>query len=250
MSSLKTVAPFLHQEVLAYDHILTWDYETLGTKIKPTGEDVATALKQQCGFGPKDDMTLHVYAHSMGSIVSRTMIELAGGHEFVDSLVVAGPPNRGTPIATSAQGGVYLLTLLLNQYAVVPPLGLLNWGLKQVYEQSLGLADLKTGSDFLRDLNRLAEPDNVPYLVLAGKNVPDEAERSRLSRLAQKVLDASSDTFFGEDNDLVIGLSSLRGLRGGAYPKLTIEELPCNHFDYYNLPQARQIIKTWINKLD
>jgi pimeloyl-ACP methyl ester carboxylesterase len=244
---LKTVSPFLQDEVLPYDYILTWDYETLGTTSKRTGEDLAIALKQQCGFGSDDGLTLHIYAHSMGSIVSRTMIEMYGGHEFVDRLVIAGPPNQGTTLATLGRGSVYLLTLLLNQYEAVPPVGLLNLGLKQMYEASVGPADLVKDSDLLRRLNALEKPDNVPYLVLAGTNVQEEAERNRLNRIAHKILDTSLDTLFGEDHDLVIGLSSLRGVRGETYPNLTIKELPCNHFDYYSLPQARQIIKEWIN---
>jgi hypothetical protein len=245
---LKTVAPFLYQEVLSYDHILTWDYETLGTTIERIGEDLATALKQLCGFKAEDEMTLHVYAHSMGSVVSRCMIELFGGHEFVDGSVIAGPPNRGTTLATSGRGAVYLLTLLLNEYSVVPPVGVLNWSLKQMYDQTVGPADLMVDSDLLRRLNSLEKPDNVRYLVLAGKNILDEAKRNRLSRLAHKILDTSLEALFGEDHDLVIGLSSLRGVRSETYPDLRIEELSCNHFAYYDLPQARQIIKEWINR--
>ena len=245
---LNTVAPFLHNEVLPYDHILVWDYETLATDIERTGEELATALKQQCGFGQDDEMTLHVYAHSMGSIVSRTMVELFGGCQFVDRLVVSGPPNQGTATATIDQGGVYLLTLLLNQYSVVPPVGVLNWDLKHLYEQSIGITDLAIGSEFLRKLNKTDAPSNVPYLVLAGKGTQFETERDRLDRIARKVLGTLPGDFLGDDHDLVVGLSSQRSVHDETHPNLTIKELPCNHFDYYGLPQARQFIKEWITK--
>lgn len=228
-----------------YDHFITWDYETFGTPIKETAEDLANALRQKCGFGPEDEMTLHVYAHSMGSIVSRTMIELKGGHEFVDGLVIAGPPNRGTTLATVGMGGVYGLTTLLNSYNLVPPVAAVNWGIKQIYGNALGPADLKVDSELLREINGLQEPANVPYLVIAGRNVPTEKQ----TRLAQKILDKTLDTIFGEDNDIVIGLSSLREVRGGGYPKLRVMEVPCDHFAYYGLPEVQAEIKAWLATL-
>jgi hypothetical protein len=244
---LRGVAPFLRDSVHPYDHILTWDYETFGTAIKDQGVALAQAL-QQHGFSAQDGRTLHVHAHSMGSLVARSLIEQAGGQAFVDRLVMAGPPNRGTTLATLSRGGVYLLTLLLNQLSDIPPVAAANWTLKQLYEQGLGAADLAVDSDFLKDLNQRREPVGVPYLVLAGENIVDSDQQNRWRRLAHKVLDRGLDTLFGEQNDLVVGLSSLGGVRGGAYAPLTVHTLSCNHFNYYDFPEARAVIREWINK--
>jgi hypothetical protein len=38
----------------------------------------------------------------------------------------------------------------------------------------------------------------------------------------------------------------MRGVRGGAYPDLQVEELPCDHFHYFHIPQGREAVKVWI----
>ena len=239
-------ADFLLAEVWPYEHLLTWDYETFGTSIEDNGEQLALALKQQCGFDPDDEITVHVYAHSMGAVVARCMIELAGGHTFVDRAVLAGAPNRGSTLASSGRGLVFLMTRLLNRASLVPILGGINWTLNQLYEQGAGLADLAVDSPVLKNLNGLDAPSNVPYLVLAGENRPAPEERRRLDRLARKVLDTSLDGIFGEQNDVAVGLSSLKGLRGGAYPALTTDVLPCDHFSYFVITEGQNAIKTWM----
>ncbi|NEU71469.1 hypothetical protein PI95_002460 [Hassallia byssoidea VB512170] len=246
---VETFAPFLRDEVFPYKHLLTWDYETFGTSVEENGAKLALALQQQCGFGPDDQITVHVYAHSMGCLVSRCTIELSGGHEFVDKLVMAGPPNNGSTLATLGRGMVYLLTVVVNQASVIPPLGAFNWLLEQLYQEGVGSIDLKVNSTILDKLNALKEPSNVPYLVLAGENRLSEAERNRLNRLAQKVLDRTLDNLFGEQNDIAVGLSSMRGVRGEAYPKLTIEVLDCDHFEYFQIPQGREAVKRWVTSL-
>ena len=75
---------------------------------------------------------------------------------------------------------------------------------------------------------------------------PDEQVlQARRGDLEAADPDAGLDEFFGEQNDIAIGLSSMRGLRGGAYPLLTTEILPCNHFHYYVIPEGQQAIKRW-----
>ncbi|MGG6240959.1 caspase family protein [Nodosilinea sp. AN01ver1] len=241
-------AQFLQQEVVPYDHFLTWDYETFGTGIQENGERLALALKQQCGFGSEDGITLDVFAHSMGSLVCRSMIELSGGYEFVDRLVMAGPPNMGSTLATSGRGLLFLANMLLNSASLVPPVGLAQKVLEQILEQGVGLQDLAVDSEILKQLNSLEEPSNVPYLVLAGENLVDEAGYKRLNRLAQKVLDTSLDAIFGEQNDVAVGLSSLRTVRRGGYPenKLKVIPLPCNHFQYFSHPKGRKAIREWL----
>ena len=240
------LARSLRADVLPYDHVLTWDYETFGTGIAESGARLAKALREQCGFGAQDGITVHVYGHSMGAIVSRCMVELAGGHEFVDALVLAGPPNRGTILVQLGRGLVYLTTVLLNHWSVMPPVAAVNWLAKFLYEQGVGFADLAKDSALLQQLNGLQEPAGVPYLVLAGENVLDEAARARFDRIAQKVLDRGLDTLFGEQNDVAIGLTSLREVRGGAYAELTVHVLPCDHFSYFATPQAMDVIRRWV----
>lgn len=243
----RDVAPFLRKQVLPYEHALAWDYETFGASVETNGADLAIALRQQCGCGPNDGLTVHVYAHSMGSLVVRCLVELFGGHEFVDRLILAGPPNRGTTLATLSRSSFYLLSALTNNIAAIPLAGAADWLVKELYEQGVGWRDLAVDSDITKRLNALDAPLHVPYLVLAGTNALNQAQGSRLNRLAQKTLDQSLDLIFGEtENDAMIGMSSLKGVRHGAYPALTVKSLPCDHFSYFSTAEGQAVVRQWM----
>jgi hypothetical protein len=241
---VRDVLPWLRSRALPYEHCLTFDYETFGTSAEDNGALLAQALRD-AGFSDGDGITLHVFAHSMGCLVSRCMVELSGGHAFVDGLVMAGPPNRGTVLASVSRGAVYLASALLNRVSSGPILGALTWLSTELYRQSRGWSSIAVDSLVTRRINRLAQPSSTPYLVLAGQN-SDPAAKSRLERLTHKLLDAGLDTLFGEQNDAVIGASSMAGVRDGAYPRLTVEPLACDHFDYYADPGGRKAILEWL----
>jgi hypothetical protein len=246
---VRGLAAWLQSGPAPYDHVLAFDYETFGTGVARNGEDLALALSQRCGLGPDDQATVHVFAHSMGCLVTRCMVELSGGHEFVDRVVLAGPPNHGTTLATVSRGLTFLAALLLNKLAEATPVALLSLPLDQLREQGQGWGDLEVDSEVTRRLNGLAAPDEVPYLVLAGTNsavAGTGADGDRARRLAAKTLDRSLDALFGEQNDVVIGLSSMRGMRNGAYPRLTVVELPCDHFTYFWADTGGKAIREWL----
>jgi pimeloyl-ACP methyl ester carboxylesterase len=225
--------PWLRQNVLNYDHCITFDYESFGTGVADNGSQLALALRQQCGFGPDDKITVHLYAHSMGCVVSRCAIELSGGAEMIDKAVLAGPPNNGTTLASTGKGLAFIISQTLG-HAVPGPVGtVLRKGIDQLYKQGLGIADLVVQSPMTRQINALAKPDHVPYLALVGLNSPDPTQQARLQRLAHKMLDTGLDLLFGEQNDGVIGKSSLQGVRNGSYPALTKQDVLCDHFGYY-----------------
>jgi len=247
------ILPLLQQSERPYDHLLTWDYESYGTSVRENGALLAEALRQQCGCGADDGLTVEVFAHSMGCLVSRCMIELAGGHTFVDRAVLAGPPNRGSTLATLSRGFVYLTTALLNRVSLVPFVGSVGTPIRYMYDQGLGTIDITVNSPITQELNGLGSPINVPYLVLAGEYQPDVVEANRLRRFAERILDRGMDGIFGEENDLAIGRSSMWGLRGatyprggGSYPRLTIQALACDHSGYFSLPAGQAAILAWL----
>lgn len=243
------VATFLRNDVIDYNHVIGWDYETIGTGVSDNGSDLATALRL-CGFGENDGITLHVYAHSMGCLVSRCMIELHGGDKFVDKAVLAGPPNLGTRAADASHGAAYLLTLLLNNVVVIPGPSwlskLISGGFAWLINSATGWSDLKTTSQIVDTVNALTEPNTVPYLVLAGLNNEQDEATTKAKRIAAKVLDTGLDAFYGEPNDMVIGKHCMTDLRFGTYPSLTVKELGCNHGGYYADIKARKIVINWI----
>src|SRR5215210_5997151 len=101
-----------------------------------------TALRQQGGLGPGSEMTVHVFAHSMGALVARWLAEIAGGDELVDRMILVGPPNRGSTLASMSRGGAYLLAAILNGLSPVPLAGAAGWALKELFEQAHGWRDL------------------------------------------------------------------------------------------------------------
>jgi len=242
---VRDVAPFLREQVFPYNHVLAFDYESFGTGIEATAELLAQALTHSCGFGEHDQMRVDLYAHSMGSLVARCAIELFGAHSYVERLVMAGPPNRGSTLASSGRGLAYLATAMLNELGKIPPLGLLRWTLEEFQKQGLGMADLEVDSALLRKLNGLKQPNSTHYLVLAG-DFGAEPEHNRLERLADKMLKQGTTALFGEANDLVVGRSSQHGVRHEAYPLLHVAPLRCGHFSYFHDPAGRAEIRRWV----
>jgi len=224
---------WLHDSLKQYDHCVTFDYETFGTGSSANGKTLAEALSQQCGFNADDGLTVHLFAHSMGCLVSRCAVELHGAAAYVDKVVLAGPPNHGTTLATLGKGVLYLASLGLNLAGKGLPITLLRKSVDELSKQAAGVADLFVDSALTVELNRLAEPSNVPYLVLVGLNAPDPTQQSTAARLAHKLLDTALDQVFGEQNDGVIGKHSLEGVRNGTYQKQTTQALNCDHFQYY-----------------
>lgn len=243
---VRDVGPLLREQIHAYDHLLAFDYESFGTSIEQSAEQLAQSLRQTCGFGDDDGIRVDMFAHSMGSIVARCAIELFGADNYVDRLVMAGPPNRGSTLASTGRAISYLATAALNEIGKIPPLGLLHWTLEEFQKQGIGMAGLEVDSELLRQINGLQEPSRTPYLILAGTYVPTADERRRLSRLAQKLLDRTADALFGEDNDLVVGASCQVGLRGGAYQRLKIASFECDHFAYYYSSEVQDVLKMWM----
>ncbi|HYP38955.1 MAG TPA: hypothetical protein VEX13_01215, partial [Chloroflexia bacterium] len=240
------LASHLKQAGIAYDHYLVWNYESAGTGIADSGKALAQALAGRCGFRPNDGIGLDLYAHGMGSLVSRYAVERAGASAYVDRLVMAGPPNNGTTLASTGRTLLYLTTLLLNMVSLIPPLSLLNAGLENLYEKGQGIADLAVDSPLVRELSSLTEHATVPYLVLAGENLVDAQGGGRMARIAHKVLDKGLDALFGEQNDAVVGLSSMMAVGNGTYPLVTLKRLSCDHFHYFEDAEALQQIVSWV----
>jgi pimeloyl-ACP methyl ester carboxylesterase len=223
---------------LSYDHLLAFDYEGFGTTIAENGERFLEDLRKLCGFHRGDGIAVDLFTHSMGSIVSRWMIEMNCGDGLIDHLVQSGAPNAGTRLASVSEGLVFLLTMLINLFAPAPPLGAVGtWLVKRFFEEGVGLEDLRPDSDLYRELNRPKhKPLSVSYLTLAGENLLPE-NRCLLERLWRKVwmgIDKGLDAFYGGQNDAVVPVKSMRKLRKRDYAAVRKANLPCHHYGYFS----------------
>ncbi len=251
----KDVVDWLASHGARYDHVLTFDYETMGTGIAENGATLAEKLRA-AGFGPDDGVKLDVFAHSMGTQVTRSMIEQHGGHAFVDRAFLAGPPNAGTNLASLKDPVVWLMTLMLNQAGPTPPTMVASWALKKFADSLVGMQDLRPTSDFYKALNHSGRQHDVAYRVLIGRNTMRDDERTAWERAARRLDDGTDtvlDLIHADDNDLAISVSSARALETLPPPatdpeRLDIFEVPCNHFGYFKTPEAQAQLLKWLDK--
>lgn len=244
------ILPWLAQNGLAYDHHLAFDYETFNTHISENGQILAKALRAT-GFGPDDNLHLDVFAHSMGTQVTRSMVEQHGGDEFVNRCFLAGPPNMGTKLAEIKRLVPWLGTLLLNQAGPTPPTIIASWVLKKVADDAKGGGDLAPGSEFYQQLNGSDKPAKVPYYILAGRHdLPTEYKNiwDRVAKTLVGAADAGLDMLFGDQHDMVINVQSMLTVRDGNYPVnlLLTKVLPCNHFQYFGSEEGKKTLWEWL----
>ncbi len=104
-----------------------------------------------------------IVAHSMGGLVSRSMIEKYGGSPYVRKLIALGTPHHGSPVAALR----YLLgTFVSDETLVNDPSETINNMLAYNYNTE-GFRDLYVGSIYILKMRLLAQPP-VPYYCIAG----------------------------------------------------------------------------------
>ncbi len=233
------------QEWAAYDLLLAFDYRSLTTPIEENGRRLAQEL-QALGFGPTDGIQLDVFAHGLGTQVVRAMVELAGGHGFVDRAFLAGPPNAGTRLADVKGLVFWSATLLLNQAGVGPVTLIAEWALKKALDAGVAVDDLRPGSEFYRKLNEADSPLDVPYFVQIGENsrrarpFPGEVLFAKSGIL--RLVDMGLDRLLGGPNDLVVSVASARAVHQGRWPRLQVTVLPGHHFQYFQAPESLEAL--------
>lgn len=235
-----------------YDLVLTFDYENLNTEI----QDNAQALKERLGavgLGPDHGKTLHVVAHSMGGLVSRWFIEHLGGNRVVQTLVMLGTPNEGSPWPTVEDWATAAIGIGLNK------LGSLFWpaatlgSLMAKFEEAAGasLEQMTPGSRLLEDLAASPDP-GVRYCIVAGNtSLPQETlepqgpkGESRLLKLferlnLQRVIHATASlAFFARPNDMAASVSSITGVPATFQKVETHREVSCDHLTYFSTDEG------------
>lgn len=229
-----------------YDLCLTFDFESFGTPIQRSAEQLAVAL-ETLGFNAELPVQLDIFAHSVGSLVARALVERCDGDAYVDRVFMAGPPNAGTPLAKGISLIPWLANLGINLADSVPPALIAHWLLEQFVAAGEGLTDLAPDSDFLAELNgpRRA-PVSVAYAVQIGDNSRAFAHWAAPARALMQVLDGGLDALYGGDNDLLVGVESARSLEG-RHRRLTVQVIGGHHFDYFHSEESRRVLARWLS---
>jgi pimeloyl-ACP methyl ester carboxylesterase len=157
----------------------------------------AEILAQQIG-ALANEAHIDIVAHSMGGLVSRSMIEQFGGAEFINKLITIGTPHEGSPLAVSR----YLLGAIVKTTGDDEDYILYN-------HVSQGFNDLNTNSSFIAQMEELESPP-LPYYAIAATNDP-----SLWKQVSGQILSGPDDG--------IVAVSSALGVQGAITPELNNE---------------------------
>ena len=238
------------QDSQKYDLILSFDYENLNTTI----QDTAHLLKQQLeqvGLGTEHGKTLHIIAHSMGGLVSRTFIELQGGNEIVNHLMMFGTPNGGSEWSSVYQFATLLLSVGLNfiptSFLAGSIISLLSDRTNDEISQTLQQMNIKS-SDLIPALERSPDP-HCPYTIIAGdtqldRELEDKA-KNLLEALKRKVWKNLEFPFKGQRNDIAVAVERIftQNVLENRNPAVNfVPPIPCNHLVYFQDTQGLEAL--------
>lgn len=220
-----------------YDTVLTFDYENLNTSIEETARDLKKRLLE-IGLGSNHKKRLHIYAHSMGGLVSRWFIEKEGGSEIVNHLFQFGTPNSGSPWSDVRELVVPLISKVINGVGLLQPyllpLSLLGRITGKTQET---LKQLNKDSNFIKNIKN--EEASIPYTLFCGNTSltsNQDIENSNFfirfkNRPHYKFLD---HFLFQEFNDLAVSVESQKSVPDSTMVEKI--EIPCNHLSYFADP--------------
>ncbi|NJN33759.1 MAG: hypothetical protein HC817_05415 [Saprospiraceae bacterium] len=227
-----------------YDVILTFDYETLNTKIEKTASDLKEML-QKVGISAENMRGMHfdIVAHSMGGLVSRYLIEKLDGNSFVSNLILFGTPNSGSELADLRIMVTNMLTLTVNGAVFLKPyVAPLMFLGKMLNRLMVTIDELNPQSDFIHSLND-APDANVPYFIFAGNTEFFAEKDPKQYKFYQKIVNtikkrgiyAAADWWFDEPNDLAVQVKSVKTV--GKQSRVKFSELASDHFCFFT-PQS------------
>lgn len=232
-----------------YNLILTFDYESINTRVQDTARMLKKRL-EDVGLEGGHGKTLHIIAHSLGGLVSRWLIEREGGADMVQQLTTVGTPHTGTPWPTIQDWATTLLAIGLNSLSVVTwPVKALAWLVKSIELVDETLDQVKSGSDLLKDLNTSADP-SISYVLLAGDTsiisqavAEDGQGSSRIKRLLQKLKhQGPSLVFFNQPNDIAVSVQSAMGVPTGRAQAPKPVTAACDHLSFFSSEAGLQAL--------
>ncbi len=236
-----------------YDLVLTFDYENLNTSLQKSAESLNKKLID-AGFDAKDDKKLSILAHSTGGIVVRYLVERLKANSYIDNVILAGVPNKGSifdnlleyrKIATT------VITILIGVPTIVSfaPAAIsgaaaLLFGMKQSKKLTASLEQITEDAEFLSNLNMSSDP-KVQYYVLAGdidkfKSKIGNKAKGKMEKIQFKL---GSWAFKDEPNDIMVGMESMKNINKHREPKPVYKEIACHHLNYFENEDSLAVLK-------
>ena len=229
-----------------YDLVLAFDYENLNTTIQENAKLLKQRL-EEVGISANHGKQLHIVAHSMGGLVSRTFIEQEGGNQIVQHLVMLGTPNAGSPWPQIQDWAFTALGIGLNQLSTVAwPAKIIAALLAFLEANDKASEQMKYQSDFIQSIAKNPDP-NVQYTIIAGdRSITPEAlaaegNSSKIKRLMGKLFGTAVDNvvdkvFFQQPNDIAVTLESIKSvsLQRNPQPRIISPDAACDHLTYFS----------------
>ncbi|GAB3019077.1 caspase family protein [Spirosoma pulveris] len=219
-----------HQK--GYDLVLTYDYENLNTPIEENAKILLAKLRAE-GFGPQDGRELVLVVHSMGGLVARYLIEQLGGDEFIDRLVMAGTPNKGSKFGSIPDYLNWSSMLLGMGTKIFPPqlgavAGFVSTLLKAADNVLLpSLKQMDADSDFIRKLAE-SRQSTIAYHIVGGDLEAYLAGSQNLPLLEKAVSQIGGWVYKDSQNDIAVSTASIFSV-----PNAKTTCVSCHHLNYF-----------------
>ncbi len=230
-----------------YDLVLAFDYENINTTIQENAELLKQRL-EEVGLTANHGKQLHIVAHSMGGLISRSFIEEKGGNQVVQHLVMLGTPNAGSPWPKIQDWAFTALGVGLNQLSSVAwPINLMTALLAFLDAHDNALDQLQFQSDFIQGIAKNIDP-KIQYTIIAGdRSIRSEAlqiepgkNSSQIQRLMQKLFGSAVDSvvvmvFLQQPNDIAVTLESIKSIsqERTPQPRIISPDTACDHLTYF-----------------
>jgi hypothetical protein len=276
---------FIARALAGYDAVIGFDHHTLSLDPRANAAELLDALRQlNLPFPPHID----VITHSRGGLVYRSLAELVlpgiaeGLRPHPERVLFVGVPNAGTTLAdpkhwrdmvdlyTNITVGACrtigkvpqarVVTTILSE-AIQGMAALVKALAQQALESGdvPGLAAMRPGGEFIRELNRKQRGQPQPAGTFYGAvtseftarlgspHQPPELPR----RLLMGLVDRVADRVLRESNDLVVNTASMTSIDGSdAFIKdrLHFERTPhIYHTNYFARKEVAAALRRWLD---
>lgn len=237
-----------------YDLVLTFDYENLNSDIVEIATNLKTLLNN-VGILPNDGKHFDIIVHSLGGLVSRTMLEKLGGHTFVDNLIMFGTPNGGSrfgKIVDYQNFAIMGLTVAMNIFKpLTAHLGGLLFGLKTFKNLTTTLGQMRRDSDFIKGLyeNEVGQLETKYHVIAADMTEYLAQGDSKIAKFMDSAMVRTGNTVYaGIKNDIAVATEDI--LKIPASRNTNEYVVAGHHMNYFILEKPMQILRDIMKNAD